>query len=215
MKQVLAKRLKIASAVWAGCAALSLAAYMFVLSPQDSTRQQLRRQLLEKKQLYEAAVEAAQDKNRVQLQQQLRRLSDRLAAFVVDPEASADLTLDISEIANERAVSALSIAGKGKVTSAGAEIPGCKLIKENKIKLSFQSGFPEFAGFLNTLERHRPVVFIDTFQIVRSEDDRAGHKVEMELAVLVGSKKQDKGDNSEQAVSRLLQPGSADNAPQG
>jgi len=215
MKQVLAKRLKIASAVWAGCAALSLAAYMFVLSPQDRTRQQLRRQLLEKKQLYEAAVEAAQDKNRVQLQQQLRRLSDRLAAFVVDPEASADLTLDISEIANERAVSALSIAGKGKVTSAGAEIPGCELIKENKIKLSFQSGFPEFAGFLNTLERHRPVVFIDTFQIVRSEDDRAGHKVEMELAVLVGSKKQDKGDNSEQAVSRLLQPGSADNAPQG
>ena len=44
----------------------------------------------------------------------------------------------------------------------------------------------KFAAFLNALERSRPVIFIDKFQIIRSRDSNSNHTVDMKLAVLVG-----------------------------
>ncbi len=193
MKPVYRKYLKTTAIVWGACSALFLVLYLLVVSPQMSALKRVERQITQSKQAYEAATQAAQEKTKARLREQIERLGSSLADFVIDPADSGNLTLDISQIAGEKNVSSLSIKGKGKVTSRGSEIPGCERIREKCINISFAAGFYEFASFLNALERYRPVVFVDTFKIVRSEDGNSGNAVNMDLSVFVG-KHQDSGD---------------------
>jgi len=65
------------------------------------------------------------------------------------------------------------------------EIPDCKNIYEKQISVSFKADFNTIAVFLNTLERHRPVIFVDEFTIVRSNKDNLGHQVSMNLSIFV------------------------------
>ena len=198
MKLSYKKYLKTASVVWGVCLVLLAAAYYFLVSPQKEVVDRFERTIAEKKQLHETAVHAAQEKTKALHAQEIEQLERRLADFVVDPAESANLTLDISQAAGEKNLKSLSIEGKGKAASLGVEIPGCKRIFEDYINISFTAGFHEFAGFLNSLERHRPVVFVDTFKIVRSsEENNKGHSVEMDLAVFVGE--YDAAPNAEEA----------------
>jgi Tfp pilus assembly protein PilO len=101
--------------------------------------------------------------------------------FVIESDDSANLTLDISQIASEKKLDSFMI--KTKENRENSAIPDCKYITEDRIDIGFNAGFNQFAAFLNALERHQPVVFIDTFSIARSKQDDSGHKVNMNLAV--------------------------------
>ena len=98
------------------------------------------------------------------------------------------MTFDISQIANEKKIASFSI--KTKDDRRGPAIPKYTYISENHIDVSFTAGFNQFAAFLNALERHRPVIFIDRFEITRSEQDSSGHEASMRLSVFV-RKRQD------------------------
>jgi hypothetical protein len=164
---------------------------MFLLSPQKKTKRQIERQLVEKKQMYESALKATQEKTKIQLREQIEQLRNSLKDFVIGFEDSVNLTLDISQIAREKNIASPSIkGGTGKSNRSGSEMAGCTHISENYINISFTAGFNQFAGLLNALERHRPVIFVDKFKITRSEQDDSGHQVDMELAVFV-RKRQD------------------------
>jgi len=189
MKSIYRKYLKTAALIWAGCFVLFFLAYMYALSPQEKTKKQTERQLAEQKQMYESALKAAQEKTKIQLNEQIERLRNSLKDFVIDFEDSANLTFDISQIANEKKVASFSIKdskAKSNRRGKGSEIPGCEHISENYMSVSFAAAnFSQFATFLNALERHRPVVFVDKFKIARAEQDDSGHKVGMDLAVFV------------------------------
>jgi hypothetical protein len=164
---------------------------MYALAPQKKSKKQIASRLAEKKQMYDAALEAAQEKTKVRLKKQIEQLQNSLKDFVIDFEDSANLTLDISQIAGERELASFSIKGtKGKTSRRGSEIAGCEHILENYITVSFTAAFNQFGAFLNALERHRPVLFVDKFKITRSEQDGSRHPVDMELAVFV-RKRQD------------------------
>jgi len=96
------------------------------------------------------------------------------------------LTFDISQIANEKKLDSFSI--KGKDTSEKST--DFKYLSENRIDVSFAAAFNQFATFLNALERHWPVIFVDSFKITRSRRAEPDHKVNMNLAVFV-RKRQD------------------------
>jgi len=167
-----------------------LFAYMLMLSPQRKSREQVESQLAEKKQIYHSAVEAAQEKTKLKLDEEIRELQSRLKTFVIDSEDLANLIFDISRIADEKDVTSFRIKTQDSRKSSGSEIPNCSHICENQINIGFTAGFNQFAAFLNALERHQPVVFIDKFAIKRSEQDDSGHQVSMGLAVFV-RKRQD------------------------
>ena len=108
--------------------------------------------------------------------------------FVVDFEDSANLIFDISQIATEKKVDSFSI--KGQEDRRGSTGLDLKHLREHRIDINFAGGFNQFATFLNALERHRPVIFVDKFEITRSRQENSGHKVNMDLVVLV-KKRQD------------------------
>lgn len=188
MKVICKKHLAVVALTWAGCFVLFLLAYVFILGPQSRSKKQIAKELLEAKQTYERTVTAAQDEAKAQLSEELQDLQNRLEQFVVDIGDSANLTFDISQIANENRVNSFGINSKDKAVSPLA--PKFNHITERSIHVSFAAGFNQFATFLNTLERNRPVLFVDKFVITRSDRDNTGHQVNMDLAVFV-KKQQD------------------------
>lgn len=172
-----------AGAIWAACFVVFLLAYILVLGPQKNYIKRIDNKLLQRKQVYESALRAARGETKIRLNEQIERLQSRLNDFVIDFEDSANLTFDISQIANEEKVASFSI--KTKDSRGPSAIPDCSHICENQIEVSFTGNFNQFATFLNSLERHRPVLFIDNFVITRSGQEDSGYQVDMDVAVFV------------------------------
>ena len=177
------KYLMTAGIIWAACFAVFLLAYIVMLGPQKRYEKSIENKLTEREQVYESALRAARKETKIRLNEQIERLQSRLEDFVIDFENSANLTFDISQIANEKKVASFSI--KSKDSRGPSTIPEAKYIRENNIVISFIGGFNQFAAFLNALERHRPVLFVDKFSITRLGQDDSAYKVSLNVAAFV------------------------------
>jgi len=197
------KYLTTAGLIWAACFVLFLITYMLVLGPQKNYKKRIENKLAEKKQVYESALRAAQKETKIRLNEQIERLQSRLKDFVIDFEDSANLTFDISQIANEKKVA--SFSSKVKKSGGPSTILDYKYIYENHIVVSFIGGFNQFATFLNALERHRPVIFVDKFAITRAGQDNSVYQVTLNVAALVKKQQsghsQKSGDRSQKSES--------------
>ena len=168
---------------WAVCLVLFILAYMFFLGPQRSGRKHLESTLKETKQQYERAQVAAQEQTKIRLNEQIENLQDRIKNFVVDFEDSANLTFDIGRIADNKDLASFSIKSNDK--QSVSEIPDCNSICENHIDISFMAGFDQFATFVNALERHQPVLFVNEFTISRSKKGQSTYQVVLDVAAFV------------------------------
>ena len=197
------KYLTTAGLIWAACFVVFLLAYMLVLGPQKNYKNHIENELDEKKQVYESALRAARKETKIRLNEQIERLRSRLKDFVIDFEDSGNLTFDISQIANEKKVA--SFSSKVKKSRGLSTKTDYKYIYENQIVISFIGDFNQFATFLNALERHRPVIFVDKFAITRSGQDNSVYKVSLNVAALV-KKQQDEGPLSQDGKTTDKRP---------
>ncbi|MFC1792760.1 hypothetical protein ACFL3Q_04155 [Planctomycetota bacterium] len=177
------KYLTRAAIAWAACLLLFVLAVIFVLGPQKSGRTRLKSTLSEKKQQYEMAQKATQEKTKARLNEQIEGLQDILKGFVVDFEDSANLTFDIGQIANKEKVASFSIKHNDK--QSVSEIPDCNSIRENHIDIGFIAEFNQFATFVNALERHQPVLFVNEFSMTRSNKGQKTYQVSLDVAAFV------------------------------
>jgi hypothetical protein len=185
MKSVYGKYFTKVALIWTGCFILFFFAYMLMLAPQKNSKEQLKKQLEEKKQMYNSALKATQKETQIQLNEQIEHLRNKLKDFVIDFEDSADLTFDISQIANAKEVASFSVETNRKDNSRDPAMSD-KYIFESHIDISFSTAdFNQFAALLNALERHRPVIFVDRFAITRPYKSGSDRQVNMSLAVFV------------------------------
>ena len=170
--------------IWAACLVLFLLAYMFIVRPQKNSKKLVETKLAEKKQVYDSAIRAAKEETKIRLNEQIESLRSRLQDFVADFEDSVNLTFDLSQIAEENKVA--SFGSKVKSNRGIAKKKDSKkYIQENQINISFNGNFNQFATFLNTLERHRPVIFVDKFIITRSARDESVFLVNLNVISFV------------------------------
>lgn len=179
------KYLTIMAIVWAGCLLAFVAAYMVLLKPQADRRRHLDKKLVEKKQERHAAERAAQEETKAQLSAQISELREKLDAFVIDFENAGDLKFDITQIAREKEVAALSVSSGKKAKTSGKEVADSNSIEENPIDVSFISGFSQFASFVNSLERHKPVILVHQFKLGRSNKNESAYHVTLDVRALV------------------------------
>lgn len=182
MKSIYKKYFVTAALIWASCFVIFLLLYIFVVSPHQNDRKRLNGQLAEAKKVYQSAQIAATEERQSQLSERTEIMMDRLSDFVIDFSDSANLIFDISSVAKQKEVSSFSI---NRISHRDSSMADCKYICENHIQADFDADFNHFAFFLNALERHRPVVFVDNFTITRSSRDDSKHQVKMKLAVFV------------------------------
>lgn len=171
------------AAAWIPSLALAMASYVFILKPQVQRCKELDVQLADVKNLYRVARHAAEEENQLRLARAVDELNDRVSDFLVRPDATSDLAFELAKLANETGVESFSMKPKRK---QGPEmISDCDLIGRERVELSFSGPFPEFATLLNALERHHPILFVETFAIHRPRTQTSEPQVTMELAVLV------------------------------
>lgn len=190
MKQIHKKYLMNMILIWMGCFILFLFVYIIILAPQNKTKKQVQMQLAHVKKKFSDAQQAAKISNQEDLKKKIEDVRQNVNNFVISFEDSANLTFDISQIADRLKVIALSIKSKGN-----QPIPDCKYISQNQIYLSFSAAFNQFFTLLNELERHRPVIFIDKFAVTRLNSGYYGNEISMELSVFV-TKREDVSKNS-------------------
>ena len=185
MKSVYGKYVTKAAFAWTCCFVLFFFLYMLMLSPQKGSKEQLKEQLEEKKRMYSSALKASEKETLIQLNEQIEQLREELHNFVVDYNDAANLTFDISKIANEKEVTSFRIeTGKRDNNSKQAESE--QYITESFFNISFATtDFTQFAALLNALERHKPVIFVDRFSITRTDRDGSGRQVKMNLSVFI------------------------------
>lgn len=169
--------------VWAGCFILFLAVYIVLLAPQQKTKKRTESQIAEIIQKHNSALTANQEDNKQRKNEEIEKLRQTMKNFAYDLDDSPNLTFDISQIANENKVSSFSI--KIQEDTRGEQKSDLKYIQESDIDISFTGDFNRFATFLNALERHQPVVFVDNFKITRSAVDDSNHRTNMKLAVFL------------------------------
>jgi len=191
MKSIYRKYVKVGALIWAVCFIVLLLSYLVVLMPQERIRRMTETKLTDTKILAQSAKEAAREENKNLLLDQLSDSSEKLKNFVIEQENFANLTFDIGRVSSEVELNSFSSNFTGGERTIKTD--NYKHIIARHIKVNFNSSFNKFAIFLNTLESGRPVFFIDTFSIARSGESDSGHKVNMELAVLVGKDAKTKG----------------------
>lgn len=188
------KYLITAALLWAVCAILFMLIFLFVLGPQREHEARTAKKIDEQKQLYESALTATQKDTRNKLNEKLVLARQKVSNFLIEFKDSANLTFDISQIANEKDVTSFSI--KNNNNDGGyASIPNCDYLSENQFNIRFNAGFNQFATFLNALERHQPVLFVDQFTIVQSRQEDSEYHVSLNVSFFV--KKPESGKTAE------------------
>jgi len=186
MKPIHKKYLTTVSLIWSALAVLFIIAYLLLLAPQRKTKKQIEQQLAEKEKIYNSAREMAQEETKIKLNEQVKSLQNTLKDFVIDFEDSANLTFDISQIANEKNVDSLSIKTRDKQKHRDTTKSTLEYIQENHTDISFTASFNQFAALLNALERHRrPVIFVDNFSIMHSRKNITGNEAAMNISFFV------------------------------
>jgi len=198
--KALKKNLKISAVIWAVCLVFFVLIYVLVLGPQSRARNRLESEYNEKKQTYEFAQNAAREETRNRLLEQIGSLRNDLGVFTVDIDNSANLIFDISRIAREKNVGSLNVekVKEGRVSDEDL----AKNISESRINISFVASFSEFAAFLNALERHHPVLFVNEFKLIQSSQNDSAYQVDIDVAALIKKQQDNKATaKSAQAMS--------------
>jgi len=172
--------------VWGVSFFLFAIAYYFFITPQLKIKAQLLRESTEKKERLDMALGVSLEDNRKKLAADVESLKTRLSNYVSEYEDSPNLTFAVSRIAGDRQVSAFTV--KTSDISRQQDQLTAKTLQENKMEISFVSDFMQFANFINTLERHQPVVFVDRFRVQRDSQGGAANKVDMSLSFFVRKK---------------------------
>ena len=182
MKSIDRTYFRAAGVIWALCFVIFLLAYMLILRPQGQRLSRIEAQAAENKRQENIAREAADEKTTEALNEQIQNLREQLRTFVVESGSIQDVANEIQKIAEETRLASIKID-----PSSGRNIgtfSDCKYVSGHPISVNFAASFNKFATFLNNLEKHEPVVFINTFSIDKSSEG-SDHKITMELAVLV------------------------------
>lgn len=194
------KHLMTSGIIWAACLVLLVLIYFLVLGPQNHARKRIEGELDGKKQKYDFAQNATKEETKIRLYKQIEDLHNKLDFFVINFEDSANLSFDISQIASDKKVTSLSVENDSKKTIS--TISDSNNIFENHISVKFIGGFKQFAGFLNDLERNKPVLFVKGFTIKPSNQDDSVYQVKLDVSAFV--RKQQAGKNKEKSSERVF-----------
>lgn len=172
--------------VWGISFALCAVAVYFFVKPQMKIKAELLKEATAKKEQLETALNASLEENKKKLAADVESLRSKLSNYVSEYEDSPNITFAVSRIAGDKQVSAFAV--KTPELDKQQDQLKAKTLQENKMEISFASDFMQFANFINTLERHQPVIFVDRFKLQRGEEGGNASKVDMSLSFFVKKK---------------------------
>jgi Tfp pilus assembly protein PilO len=171
--------------VWAACFVLFVLAYVFLLGPQKETLNAKRQMLAKSDSDFKKATDAFTGVTKERLDKQVSQIREKLDTFALVGGDSSKLVVDLGQIASS--LNVIGFSSKGQNDQSNGKLPMCKALGADFIYVSFKGNFSQFARFINELERHKPIIFVDKFTITRSDQGSFDNEINMVLAVFVCS----------------------------
>lgn len=173
----------ITAAVWVVSVLVLGGGYVLSYAPQQAMLLQVKNQCAESQMALESAQLAAQEKIKAKQQQQCEEAEQLIADFSARQDAVTELVFEIGRIATNE-LGLYDFSSKSQKQKAYPTVGKSKLVSEGWLKVDFEATFNQFAQFLNQLERHNPVVFVEEVAFQRGTHQTRGHKISLELSFL-------------------------------
>jgi hypothetical protein len=171
-----------AAVIWSASFIVFAAVYFFVLKPQHRDLLKLNEDLAVKEFQLNYAVQSDSNEVKTKLYSDLGRLGIDLRTYTQDPRQAGKVVFDIGQIADTLKLKEFACRSKENPKSA---LGKTDRLSSMSLDINFKGTFNQFAKFINTLERHRPVYFIDNFNISRSTQDSRENESSMVLKLFV------------------------------
>jgi hypothetical protein len=181
----------VTAAVWAVSVIVLGGGYFLFGAPQKSELLRLKNQCAESQESLERAQLAAQEKTQAEQKQQCEEVDRLLSGFSAQQDAVTELVFEIGRIATND-LRLFEFSSKNEQQKGYSTVGKSELINEVLLKVDFQATFEQFAQFLNRLECHDPVVFVEEVSFRRGTQDSLGHKVSLQLSFLTKTGAKDK-----------------------
>jgi len=186
MKPILKKYVTSVLLYWTGSVIFMAVFFFAFISPQNGELNQLEILSGRSTSELEKIQAAADEKNKLKMNEEVDALKAYLDGYAIDQQKSSNLTFDISSMSEGQNLPVVKIVNKVNIP-----IDKCNHISENNIYLNFTGTFMQFYGLLNELERHSPVLFVDTYDLEQNEEEPGKCDVAMSLSVFIVKQKEE------------------------
>ena len=178
----LSRYIVITAAVWVVSVVILGGSYFLLYAPQQFEFSQVKNQCAESQTVLEQAELAAQDKTKAKQKQQSKEVSQLISGFSTQQDTTTELVFEIGRIASELRLAEFS--SKNQKQKNYSTVGKSKLVSEVWLKVDFQASFEQFAQFVNRLECHSPVVFVEEVSFRRDPQGDKDHKASLQLSFL-------------------------------
>ena len=173
----------IAGIVWAACMGLVVLSPTLLSGAQGMTVEQARQALLESQEQLAIAKKSSGEKAKQQLNARLAETKQSLSAFSCPYPDESKLIFQIGQMAH-------TLQLENFTTRFPGNAPEKILEKENRTKegwltVEFDADYLKTIAFVNSLERHKPILFVESIHLRRNPDNHQTASVRMMLSYLI------------------------------
>jgi Tfp pilus assembly protein PilO len=180
----------ITAILWAVSVIVLGGGYFLFHAPQQAEFLRLKNQCAESQTALEQAQLAAQDQTKAKQKQRCEEVSQLISGFSTQQDAVTELVFEIGRIANELHLSEFS--SKNQKQKNYSTVGKSELVSEVWLEVDFQASFEQLAQFVNQLECHSPVVFVEEVSFRRGPQSDKGHKMSLQLSFLAETRAKNK-----------------------
>lgn len=172
---------------WAVSILLLGAGYFMLYEPRTQLLVRTENKLSESNETLALAKMADREDSQRKQAERLENTQQTIDRFSISQENITALVFEIGEIANELRISEFSSKIRDYSQMQKAGNAGC--LQESWLSIECTASFEQLMQFINRLEKHDPVVFVEKLSIQRRSGETAGHEIEIELSLLASEKK--------------------------
>jgi hypothetical protein len=169
--------------VWAICAGVFLCGMIFFGQSQTGSLDLARRNLLESRENLAVAQNAQKSETKQRTKERLIRAQESLDAFSCPAAAESALVFQIGQLAHTLALK--QFTSRFPDNAPEQILEKSERIGEGWLTVEFIADYLALAEFINGLERHEPVLFVESIHLRRTEDSSEEAAVRMNLSYLI------------------------------
>ncbi|MFI4912580.1 MAG: GspMb/PilO family protein [Sedimentisphaeraceae bacterium JB056] len=183
MKDKLRKFLTVILIVWIIALVGIGSFYYFVIMPQENKLDGLSSKVEYEIETNLVASHAKEKRAMELMAAKDLQAKDLLRRFLVDRANVNNFVFDFQKLADECGID--DFTGSHDPSNSYYNISGLKEIQEGTMRINFSGDYVQFIKLLNSLERYKPVIFIDRFNITRTRRIEGTNTVNIGLTFFV------------------------------
>jgi hypothetical protein len=155
--------------------------YSMCITSQESDMALVRSDISRAQETYGALMKAQSPAGQTRLMEEQQEKRDLAIDFVAEFSKTESLAFMVNKLAQKQKLGAF---GSSRIATQKNDVmDDCKYITKQKVRIVFDADFNAFATFVNTMERSKPIVFVDVFTVTNAQDGKSTSNNSIDLAV--------------------------------